>query len=769
MITHAKKFDIRHLKFANMARRLAVTTAVFFSLISTSWAATTYYVANNGNDANNGTSINTPLKTIQRAMNKVVAGDTVYVRGGTYREEITANRGGTKDNYVTVSGYQNEVPVIKGSDIVTGWTLHSGNIWKKTGWKHNSQQVFVDLQDNQGLQQIGMPSKHYGTFEYPSPVGSGLASMKAGSFYYDAAGTTLYVWLPDGSNPNDHVIEASTKRRLFFMAANYIHLKRLAFRHTNSSAVTQQGAAVELGAYSIMENCDVQYTDFTGVTVGYLKYGAQVLNSNISNNGNSGINAPGSYDFRVAGNTLNRNNYRNFNPLWHAGGLKAAAKAYGVVDHNEVAHNNGSGIWFDYANSGNKIVVKNNFVHDNGPKEAGIFMEVTKNADVHNNVLTNNTRRGIYISASDNMRVYNNTIDGTKGYAGVEVNGMPRAGASLTNNSLYNNIISNGTSTYDLFIAKSNGTTIQNNVSDYNNYYRAAGLKLSNGTIHSTLDAWKKATQQDKNSLNVNPYYVSTALTAAGKLAVAATSPLVDAGMPLSDVKTDFLDAARPSGSNHDVGAFEVVNVSPAKDTVAPVVEFVNPAKEGATVGGTATITATAKDNVGVTQMKLYIDGSLKATSINGSLSYSWNTKGLRIGTHSLWVSAMDARNNLAKAYRNVKVTDKAPEPQPEPEPAPTPEPEPEPETPVADAPVTGIDTGSLKDGSVVTGTTSISVKATGTTKLYIDGQLVASTTTGSLTYDWNTAGLRKGSHQIWISAMNGKELTKTYYTVKVQ
>lgn len=658
MITHAKYLDIRTGIFANIVQRSFVVIAVFFSLISSSWAATTYFVANNGNDLNNGTSVATPFKTIQKAMGKVVAGDTVYVRGGTYREEITAYRGGSAGNYVTVAGYEKEVPVIKGSEIVTGWTLHGGNIWKKTAWKYNSQQVFVDLKDDTGLQQIGKPSSSYGSFEYPTPVGSGLSSMTAGSFYYDPASYTLYVWLKDGSSPNNHVMEASTKRRLFFMGASHFYLKGLAFRHTSSSAFTKQGAAIELGSYSIMDRCDVQYTDFTGVTMGYLKTGAQVINSNISNNGNSGINGPGSYDFYIAGNIINRNNTRNFNALWHAGGIKATTKAYGVVANNEVGYNKGSGIWFDYANGGKAIVVKNNYVHDNGPKEAGIFMEVTKNAAIYNNVLANNERRGIYISASDSMRVHNNTVDGTKGYAGVEVNGMPRGTATLTNNTLYNNIISNGTSKYDLFIAKNNGTTILNNKSDYNNYYRAGAVQLSNGSMYSALDAWKKATLLDQNSLNVNPTYVTTATTAATQLAVALTSPLVDAGMLLSDVHSDFLDTTRLDAP--DIGAFETVSTSsapaPTKDASVPVVSFVTPAAEGASVTGIATVSAAATDDVGIKSMKIYIDGALKATSTNGQISYAWDTKGLRIGTHSIWISAVDAKNNLAKAYRNVKV-----------------------------------------------------------------------------------------------------------------
>ena len=166
-------------------------------LAPAAWSAT-YYVANNGNDAANGTSLSTPFKTIQKAMNTAVAGDTVYVRGGTYREEVNVYRGGgSAGNYVNVFAYQNEVPVIKGSDLVTGWVKHSGNIWKKTGWTVNSQQVFDGSRDGPSLQQIGMPSRFYTTYHYPKQVGSGLSSMTAGSFYYDAAATTLYIWLAD--------------------------------------------------------------------------------------------------------------------------------------------------------------------------------------------------------------------------------------------------------------------------------------------------------------------------------------------------------------------------------------------------------------------------------------------------------------------------------------------------------------------------------------------------------------------------------------------
>jgi hypothetical protein len=46
--------------------------------------ATTYYVSTSGKDSNAGTSISAPFATLQKANNVAVAGDVVYVRGGTY-------------------------------------------------------------------------------------------------------------------------------------------------------------------------------------------------------------------------------------------------------------------------------------------------------------------------------------------------------------------------------------------------------------------------------------------------------------------------------------------------------------------------------------------------------------------------------------------------------------------------------------------------------------------------------------------------------------
>lgn len=652
LVTNA--FKIAQLAF-KVKRQLLFSIIIFFSLNTASWS-TTYYVDTKGNNANSGTSLTTPFRTIQKSMDTAVAGDTIYVRGGVYREQVDVYRGGgtSPDKMLRVQAYENEVPIIRGSDQVTGWTLHSGNIWKKTNWAYNSQQVFVGGGDTPSLQQIGTPAL-YTSFEYPKPTGSGLTTMVPGSFYYDAYNKTLYVWLADGSDPNTQMIEASTRHRLFFMGVPYIHLKGFAFRHSNTSAHAKMGAAVELSSNSIIELSDIQYTDFAGLSMGYLKTGAQALNCNVSNNGNSGVNAAGSYNFKVFNVKMNNNNTRKFNALWHAGGLKATTKAYGTVEYSEVGFNNGSGIWFDFANSGNMITIRNNYIHDNGPLDAAIYFEVSKNGRIYNNILANNQRRGIYISGSDNTQVFNNTVYGTVGYSAIEMGGMPRTGATLTGNSVMNNIVSHGTTKYDLFMMPANGTTISGNISDYNNYYRNGSAVLLNwGSLYYGLTSFATATKMEMHSISTDPRFVSlTKPTTAKSFAVDTTSSTINSGISNTSIQFDYVNTPRPTGGSFDMGAFEqaTATIVPVSSNVTkPIVSIYSPTPNTSiTKGSSMTITAKATGSVRIREMSIYVDGVPSMRSSGDVISYTWSSANARIGTHNISISAIDDKNNIGK------------------------------------------------------------------------------------------------------------------------
>lgn len=89
-----------------------------------------YYVSTIGNDSAVGT-IDAPFKTINRAASVAVAGDTVRVFGGVYREWVNPKNGGTSNNNrIVYEAVEGEKPVIKGSEIVSDWELVKGTVWK---------------------------------------------------------------------------------------------------------------------------------------------------------------------------------------------------------------------------------------------------------------------------------------------------------------------------------------------------------------------------------------------------------------------------------------------------------------------------------------------------------------------------------------------------------------------------------------------------------------------------------------------------------------
>ena len=119
-------------------------------LISTAASAATYYVATDGSDSRSAASaqnITTPWKTIQKAAGIMVAGDTCLIRTGTYRETVTPTNSGTAGNPITFQAYPGDRVTISGCDVIAGWTLHGGNIYKASmPWTmgRGKDQVFVN-------------------------------------------------------------------------------------------------------------------------------------------------------------------------------------------------------------------------------------------------------------------------------------------------------------------------------------------------------------------------------------------------------------------------------------------------------------------------------------------------------------------------------------------------------------------------------------------------------------------------------------------------
>lgn len=118
---------------------------ILFVLSGGTTHAATYYTATTGSNSNDGLSESTPFLTVAKCTDTMVAGDTCYVRGGTYNEGVVRFRvTGTSSSPIKLLAYPNELPVIhfidpaspnyhrmlvqhaSGYNVAIGWITISG-------------------------------------------------------------------------------------------------------------------------------------------------------------------------------------------------------------------------------------------------------------------------------------------------------------------------------------------------------------------------------------------------------------------------------------------------------------------------------------------------------------------------------------------------------------------------------------------------------------------------------------------------------------------
>jgi len=93
--------------------------------LSLTVSATKYYVSPGGNDVSGNGSRDNPWFSLNKAWTQVSAGDTIFMRGGTYnypKQALTGKNGGV-GNYIKILPYPGEKPSLKksGSYANTGW------------------------------------------------------------------------------------------------------------------------------------------------------------------------------------------------------------------------------------------------------------------------------------------------------------------------------------------------------------------------------------------------------------------------------------------------------------------------------------------------------------------------------------------------------------------------------------------------------------------------------------------------------------------------
>ena len=434
----------------------------------------------------------------------------LYIREGKYRFDSVAfgsqfsaefrDISGTPNNPTVISGYPGEKPMIYFSDKVQGWTKYSerpeANIWV-FDWKsqlqvnHTWQYLYPYKEGTRAPQIVAIDEnpivlfqeinslKNGWTFstsaadswadrrfpsENTSSMGTDQSDMDQGTtptFYYESDRNDpdfgkLFIWLPDGSNPNNRQIEVSVSPAMPFAFAdhpmNYIHIKDLIFRFGGGHF----GAVILSGSYNRFENLDSSYHGFTGLA-GICK-NCVVKNSIFRFNGDASSGLYGDNTIYES-NIMEGNNVRKYNRFWHAGGIKFAQNVGLATNNNMVFRNNlvknndGWGVWFDGTQMENAVIEGNVIVNNSLD---GIRIEISggtteKPAKIRNNILLNNGNGkfgeeldfygGVVLSGSRYVIVENNLVYDSPG--GVTEVNVETSEYPLRQNTVQNNIFLN--------------------------------------------------------------------------------------------------------------------------------------------------------------------------------------------------------------------------------------------------------------------------------------------------------------------------------------
>jgi thermitase len=173
-------------------------------------------------------------------------------------------------------------------------------------------------------------------------------------------------------------------------------------------------------------------------------------------------------------------------------------------------------------------------------------------------------------------------------------------------------------------------------------------------------------------------------------------------------------------------------------DTQAPTILITSPT--GGTVAGNVPVDVSYSDNVGVTSVDLYVNGQKYTTDSTAPFAFAWDTSTLPGGTYTLVAYAHDAAGN-AGVSPTVSVTIGS------------------------DTVAPVISNFNLTDGMTVSNKQAIKVTATDNQSvakiiLSIDGKQVTTALGSSLSYNWNTRNIAKGTHSVMVQAYDAANNT---------
>jgi chitinase len=169
----------------------------------------------------------------------------------------------------------------------------------------------------------------------------------------------------------------------------------------------------------------------------------------------------------------------------------------------------------------------------------------------------------------------------------------------------------------------------------------------NNATVSSTVTVTATATD-DTGVINVEFYVDGTLKKSDNSSPYTYSLDTTTLSNGTHSLMTKAYDAAGNIGSSPTVN-ITVSNGTSTPDTTNPTATITKPTNN-ATVSSTITVSVTASDNVSVSKVQLYVDGSLQGTDTTSPYSFSLNTTSLTNGSHSLVAKATDPSGNVGSS-----------------------------------------------------------------------------------------------------------------------
>lgn len=493
---------------------------VFLPLISVSQSS--FYVSPSGSDSNPGTYAK-PWRTIQKAADNLIAGQTVHILPGTYYEKFAPRNSGNAAGYITYTADPGTV-VLDGSGVSMSTDSRGDGLVQILG------KSYIKVQ-NLTLRN---------------------ASVNCANISDNSSGTAASYIEMTGLN-----IQNCTKVGIRARKSNHLLFKDNVINHITYSS----GIGVWFSTDVIVDHNTITNAHYYHECQG--AYDEALTISSTSR-------------FEVMNNTLDNTeaNPSGFcNTYAEKLGIDVKESSQnGLVHHNTIRNMNAGAIYVDGWRAGsngtptlNHINIYNNRISNSGGIIVGCEQAdgVVEYINIYNNLLINASFSGIQVRGAHgdglrkNITIYNNTI-----YGALPAGGHGGAGIYVTTANLGSNnsdapvIIRNNISMFG-FLSNLTGTVgqiragtaaIAAKISASNNL--VSGPQTCSTQFPNCVEVGSRITA-DAAKVFVNP--------GALDLHLKNDSPAINTGVLIGLVHIDIEGLPRPQMIIHDIGAYEYI------------------------------------------------------------------------------------------------------------------------------------------------------------------------------------------------------------------